>query len=258
MTQLSEISVSHNNHIILTTKTAVNKQTNTGVIIALAIIILWAISLFFTLSANLDRLHPIFIFFLVLWQTFLYTGLFITTHDAIHGVVYPQNIKINHAIGSLAVTLYAFFSYRELVTKHWLHHRHPASELDPDYHDGDRDDLLNWYVYFMKGYWQWDRLYFLLFVYSLLIFTLHISLVNSILFWLIPSFLSSLQLFYFGTFLTHREPQESYTNRHHARSTNFSVFWSFISCYHFGYHLEHHEYPNLPWWQLPQAYYGKN
>jgi beta-carotene/zeaxanthin 4-ketolase len=26
-----------------------------------------------------------------------------------------------------------------------------------------------------------------------------------------------------------------------------------ISCYHFGYHEEHHELPHLGWWQLPAA-----
>ncbi|WP_208766779.1 fatty acid desaturase [Nostoc flagelliforme] len=24
-----------------------------------------------------------------------------------------------------------------------------------------------------------------------------------------------------------------------------------MSCYHFGYHQEHHEYPDVPWWKLP-------
>jgi beta-carotene/zeaxanthin 4-ketolase len=63
-----------------------------------------------------------------------------------------------------------------------------------------------------------------------------------------------LQLFYFGTFLTHREPTEGYTNPHRTTSNHFSHFWSFITCYHFGYHKEHHEYPQLPWWKLPEIY----
>ncbi|MCC5658983.1 fatty acid desaturase [Nostoc sp. XA010] len=24
-----------------------------------------------------------------------------------------------------------------------------------------------------------------------------------------------------------------------------------MSCYYFGYHQEHHEYPDVPWWKLP-------
>ena len=28
---------------------------------------------------------------------------------------------------------------------------------------------------------------------------------------------------------------------------------SFVSCYHFGYHWEHHVAPHVPWWRLPEA-----
>ncbi|MFB2979106.1 fatty acid desaturase [Microseira sp. BLCC-F43] len=42
-----------------------------------------------------------------------------------------------------------------------------------------------------------------------------------------------------------------YTNPHRCQSNSLSTFWSFITCYHFGYHEEHHEYPEVPWWQLP-------
>jgi hypothetical protein len=38
-----------------------------------------------------------------------------------------------------------------------------------------------------------------------------------------------------------------------AKSSNYSTFWSFIACYHFDYHWEHHEYPYLPWYSLPIA-----
>lgn len=30
----------------------------------------------------------------------------------------------------------------------------------------------------------------------------------------------------------------------------YGVF-SYITCYHSGYDEEHHEYPSVPWWQLP-------
>jgi beta-carotene/zeaxanthin 4-ketolase len=65
--------------------------------------------------------------------------------------------------------------------------------------------------------------------------------------------MSSFQLFLFGTFLPHREPINGYVNDCHSTSTSFSEFWSFISCYHFGYHEEHHDLPHLAWWQLPAA-----
>lgn len=86
-----------------------------------------------------------------------------------------------------------------------------------------------------------------------IILALQIPIANIALFWIIPSLLSSVQLFYFGTFLTHQEPEEGYTNPHRAKSTSFPVWWSFITCYHFGYHEEDHQYPNVPWWKLPEV-----
>jgi beta-carotene ketolase (CrtW type) len=76
--------------------------------------------------------------------------------------------------------------------------------------------------------------------------------VNLILFWIIPPLLSTFQLFYFGTYLPHRELSEPYTDAHRTRSNDYNVFWSFLSCYHFGYHWEHHEYTHIPWWRLPK------
>jgi beta-carotene ketolase (CrtW type) len=78
-----------------------------------------------------------------------------------------------------------------------------------------------------------------------------IPLSNIFLFWVIPILISSMQLFTFGIFLPHRQPKES--DRHQAKSSNYSTFWSFIACYHFDYHWEHHEYPYLPWYSLPIA-----
>ncbi|MBF2026401.1 MAG: fatty acid desaturase [Oscillatoriales cyanobacterium C42_A2020_001] len=81
-------------------------------------------------------------------------------------------------------------------------------------------------------------------------FILQIPESSLLLFWIIPTILSSFQLFYFGTYLPHRELPEGYPNSHRARSTCFAPLWSFLTCYHFGYHEEHHEHPSAPWWQL--------
>jgi fatty acid desaturase len=51
----------------------------------------------------------------------------------------------------------------------------------------------------------------------------------------------------------HRQTEEGYSDRHRAKSINYSVIWSFITCYHFSYHWEHHQYPHLPWYKLPLA-----
>lgn len=233
------------------------KNTIYGLIIAILIIVFWAISSIGLLYMDLAQLPPWAIAIAMIWQMFLYTGLFITAHDAMHGSVYRQNKKINHAIGSLAVWLYGFFSYQKLLKKHWLHHHHPASELDPDFHDGEHKNGILWYFHFMKGYWSWSRFIWLTIAFNLAIYILHISELNLILFWIIPPVVSSIQLFYFGTYLPHQEPETGYIRPHCAQTLSLPLFWSFITCYHFGYHREHHEYPHIPWWQLPQIYQQK-
>ncbi|MDT8325299.1 MAG: fatty acid desaturase, partial [Bacteroidota bacterium] len=37
------------------------------------------------------------------------------------------------------------------------------------------------------------------------------------------------------------------------RSNDYGVLFSFLTCYHFGYHEEHHTRPGVPWWRLPAA-----
>lgn len=229
-----------------------NEVMSFGIIIACLIMGIWLVSEVLLLSVNINKISVWWLVTAILWQTFIYTGLFITAHDAMHGLVFPQNIKINNLIGKITVILYGLFSYNQLLKKHCLHHKYPATALDPDFHDGKHKSFFAWYFHFMKGYSNWQQIIAMAVVLTALTLLLHIPIINLALFWCIPSILSSLQLFYFGTFLTHREPTGGYTNSHRAESTYFSTFWSFITCYHFGYHQEHHEYPHVPWWKLPE------
>ncbi len=225
-----------------------------GILIAIVIIGIWASSLILLLSIDISKLNIFALLSAILWQTFLYTGLFITAHDAMHGVVFPKNVKINHFVGSLSLFLYGFLSYKTLLKKHWMHHHHTATELDPDFHDGKNKNFFAWYFYFMKNYWSWGQIITWIIVYNGIHYTLHIPQANLTYFFALPSLISSLQLFYFGTFLTHREPLSGYIQPHYAQSTSLPMWLSFITCYYFGYHEEHHEYPHLAWWQLPKIY----
>lgn len=224
-----------------------------SLITAIGIIGLWAASLAYLFSLDISHWPLMWKLPLMIWQMFLYTGLFITAHDAMHGAVYPKNSKINDGIGAIALFLYALFSFEQLKQKHWLHHRHPVSELDPDSHDGKHQNFLIWYFQFMKSHWSWLRLIGLIAIFHTIRLTLSLPAENMTLFWVIPAIASSVQLFFFGTYLPHREPEGGYKNQHRAQSNPLPVFWSFITCYHFGYHEEHHEYPHLAWWQLPAA-----
>jgi beta-carotene/zeaxanthin 4-ketolase len=227
-----------------------------GLSIAVTIVIVWIGSLGLLSSIDLTQLGIGWIVLAVLGRTFIQTGLFIVGHDAIHGVVVPSDRRLNDAIGHLVVTLYAFLSYPKLAHNHALHHRHPGqSSLDPDFHDGTHQQLWSWYLTFMLGYMELRQFIIQLLgmggILAFLYFGLHSPILNMALFWVLPIFLSTLQLFVFGTYLPHRSTNPS--NTHNATSSNYPLLLSFFSCYHFGYHWEHHEYPFLPWYRLPAA-----
>lgn len=244
-------------------KVAVLKDKNTildsslSILSTFMIFSMWLSSFVLLSYVNIAQLPVIYVLMAVLGRTFLHVGLFIVGHDAAHETVFPQNRKINHFIGSLAITVYALLSYKKFLENHCKHHKYVASSDDPDFHDGKHKNLVAWYVKFMLGYLDWKQNLVLLVCMTILFHTLrlglHIPEINLIMFWVLPSLLSSVQLFYFGTFLPHRQPEEGYTNIHYAKSSYLPPIWSFFTCYHFGYHWEHHEYPYLPWFKLPLA-----
>ena len=227
------------------------KSIKKGLFIGLTIIGLWGLSLSILLTFNVADINIALIPVCIVCQTFLYTGLFITAHDAMHGTVCPTHPWVNNIIGAIAVRLYALFSYRKLQEKHWEHHRTPASDTDPDFHDGQHSSFLVWYLCFMKTYLSWKQVIGMAIAFQIMEYGLAISSFNLVLFWVSPALLSTVQLFYFGTYLPHRMPAGGYNNPHRAQSNAYSTFCSFITCYHFGYHWEHHEYPYIPWWKLP-------
>ena len=217
-------------------------KRNKGVVIACLVILSWAISLWFLLHlpVNLSSSLP---YLLLLVQTHLYTGLFITAHDAMHGVV-SRHKKLNKAIGTLAAGLFAFNNFNRLLPKHHEHHHYVATNQDPDYHGGN---FFAWYFSFLKNYITWQQLVLMAITFNLL--KLLFPAENVILFWMIPAILATFQLFYFGTYLPHRGEHAS-ENKHKAHTQSRNHVWAFISCYFFGYHYEHHDKPYVPWWEL--------
>ncbi len=214
-----------------------------GVWIALAIIGLWGLSLSYLLTIDLRWDNPLTYLFIFI-QTHLYTGLFITAHDAMHGVVSP-NKRINHGIGWIASTLFSYNFYWKLFPKHHEHHRFVATDKDPDYHPSG--NFFIWYFSFVRQYvtiWQ-----ILLMAVTYNILKLFLPMENLIVFWMAPAILSTLQLFYFGTYLPHKGEHD---NEHHAGSQHSNHLWAFLTCYFFGYHYEHHASPGTPWWRLYQ------
>lgn len=217
-------------------------KSHTGVYVALTIILLWLVVLVFALNFKLSIDSP-WTYVLVLCLTHLYTGLFITAHDAMHGTV-SRNRQLNNTIGHVCATLFSFNFYSKLFPKHHEHHKHVATDKDPDYHEGG---FMVWYFSFLMQYvtiWQ-----ILLMAITFNVLKLFLPTENLIVFWMLPAVLSTLQLFYFGTYLPHRG-NHSAENVHKSRSQKLNHLWAFVSCYFFGYHYEHHASPGTPWWQL--------
>jgi len=200
--------------------------------------------------------HPLIALVLVLVQTHLFTGVFITAHDAMHGSVVPGQKAVNVWVGRLAAGLFALNSFDVLKKAHHLHHAHAGTAADPDYHP---PGFWRWYWRFLKQYLSIWQLIGMAVLFN--VAALWISQIDLILFYVLPSLLSTLQLFYFGTYLPHRG-EHAASNVHKARSQAQNDLWAFLSCYFFGYHWEHHEWPGTPWWQLParkrQLAKGKN
>jgi beta-carotene ketolase (CrtW type) len=189
----------------------------------------------------------------VLTRSFLHTGLFIVAHDAMHGVLIPGSPSRNHRCGQLALALYAALPYAPCRAQHQLHHRAPGSLADPDFHP-DPNAIAAWFGNFLGGYLSWSQMLQLLAGWAGLGLLSSLATasgpLNVLLFCTIPLLLSALQLFLFGTFLPHRAAAAP-ANRHHARSLDLPIWLSFLACYHFGYHWEHHEFPALAWFELP-------
>ncbi|NJK62785.1 MAG: beta-carotene ketolase [Synechococcaceae cyanobacterium SM2_3_1] len=201
------------------------------------------------------------IIFAILLRTFLHTGLFILAHDAMHLSLVPGRPDLNHQLGRLALFLYAFLPYSHCLRKHKQHHDHSGHGSDPDYHDGSHHHPLLWYCRFMRQYVSPGQLGLMGLGGGVATLVLYVwaqsSPLHLLVFWLLPLVLSSIQLFYFGTYLPHREAAAPFYDHHRARSLHLPPIWSLLSCYHFSYHWEHHEYPQIPWYQLPQVYLSK-
>ncbi|NJC06070.1 beta-carotene ketolase (CrtW type) [Sphingomonas kaistensis] len=228
------------------------RQTRIGLALAGAIILafvalhVWSV-FFLTLGGwNWALAVPV-----VATSTWLSVGLFIIAHDAMHGSLAPGRPRVNLLVGRLTLLLYAGFWMDRLRPKHFDHHKHVGTEGDPDFAADHPTRFWPWYLQFMVRYFGLREFLVLSVLVWSYVLILGAPLGNLLLFWALPSILSSLQLFYFGTFLPHRHEDDPFADEHRARSNDFGVVASLLTCFHFGYHREHHLSPGTPWWALP-------
>lgn len=215
-----------------------------GVFMATLVLSTWLLVFVLNLWIPVSYSSP-FTYLRLLLQAHLFTGLFITAHDAMHGTV-SLNKKVNKFFGILSLSIHAYNSFGKMLPKHHEHHKHVASENDPDFHKGNPNFFV-WYFKFLMEYVSIWQVVLVAITYNLLIVVFPQP--NVLLFYCIAPLVSTLQLFYFGTYLPHKGSHEE-GNPHKSRTLKKNHFWAFITCYFFGYHYEHHDAPQTPWWLL--------
>jgi len=222
---------------------------NVGLLLAAFVLINWLTLLLGLLLLARQQELPIWGYFAAIpLMSFCFSGLFILSHDSLHGSLVPGWPRLNRALGRLTFFLYAGLPFRKMLAAHSRHHDAPTTHEDPDSHFPGRPDLLRWYLRFIWNYASPSTLlfYFMAFI---LCQILGVSALDFWLLWAFPALLSSFQLFYFGTYRPHRPPAP-FLNPECAVDHGWSFWPSLLSCYHFGHHRRHHQRPDLPWWAL--------
>lgn len=227
-------------------------QAAIGLTLAAAIVTAWlCLHIAGVFYVDLTRAPLWLIAALVLGLTWLSVGMFIVAHDAMHGSLAPNHPSVNVAVGQLCLGLYAGFRFRPLNREHHKHHRHAGTADDPDFDARPPHGVVAWYLLFMRHYFGRVEALVITALVGIYALVLGAHVTNVLVFWALPALASSVQLFMFGTYLPHRPGGDISDDRHRARSNDLPVWLSLLTCFHFGYHHEHHDQPWVPWWQLP-------
>lgn len=219
-----------------------------GLLIAVIIIVAWVGHLIYSLVYVSPDIASPLMYFHVLLQGYLFTGLFITGHDAMHGTV-TENRTLNQTVGWLATFLFAGLLYNKLTKNHGLHHQYPAQQGDPDFYTKSQN-FFKWFAVFMYRYVTIWQILIMAAIYNILLIWFDDP--NLLIFWITPALLGTLQMFYFGVFDPHKLPHREDMKPYNARTRKKNHIKAMLSCYFFGYHYEHHDSPRMPWWKLHQ------
>lgn len=228
-------------------------QTLIGVSLAGAIFTAWiAIHFYAMFGLRITTANWPIVPVLAAVQCWLSVGMFIVAHDGMHGSLAPGHPRLNEGIGAALLLLYAGFGWTRMRDAHFAHHRGPGSLEDPDFDADHPSRFWPWYATFLRRYFGWRSGAYVVTVVTLYWALLGVPLLNIVLLYGLPAIGSSLQLFYFGTYRPHRHDEHGFADRHNARTERFGTVASLATCFHFGYHHEHHLSPNVPWWGLPE------
>lgn len=170
----------------------------------------------------------------LIWQ---YVGLFIISHDLHHN---KEPTLYENILGRISLLFYGGFLLEDFSKNHENHHKYPGStKKDPDFYDGS---VIIWYLKFMVEYINFKQVIIQLLFYNILK-NYNIENDQMILFWLLPSVLASIQLFFYGTFLVHEKDGL-------IKNANLPEWLVTLTSYNFGNHINHHKYPFISWFKL--------
>ena len=229
-----------------------HRQAAIGLALALVIFTSWlAIHLFAMFAFDLSWGSLPVAVLLAILQCWLSVGLFIISHDAMHGSLAPGMPRVNAAIGAGLLFVYAGFGWKKMRDAHFTHHKLAGRAGDPDFDEDNPHHFWRWYATFFRRYFGIGSVLFVSSVVTVYWLVLDVPMTKLVLLYGAPAIASSVQLFYFGTYRPHYHDGSTFADRHNARSESFGTFASLASCFHFGYHHEHHCHPHTPWWALP-------
>ncbi len=232
-----------------------------GLQLGALIAVSWLVTLIIGLRIELSQLHPLLIISWILCRSFLHTGLFILAHDAMHNSLAPGHGLINQRIGRVCLWLYAGLNYDVCRTNHRRHHLMPESDADPDFCPANNRSVVAWLTRFLRNYLNPAQLSRLILVLMVLVLATQANhnppFITVSVTYLLPLLISTGQLFFVGTYLPHRKEHRQKSHEVSIKSLNLHPFVSLLACYHFGYHREHHNNPNAPWFLLPELRTGQ-
>ena len=230
------------------------QQAATGLFLTAAIFAAWlALHLYAMFGFVLSWSSLPLALILAALLCWLSVGMFIASHDAMHGSLVPGGGAINDWVGGFLLFVYAGFGWKRMRAAHFAHHTAPGTAGDPDFSVDHPTRFWPWYAVFLRRYFGWQSIAFVGTVVTVYWLVAGVPVANIVILYGLPAIASSLQLFYFGTYRPHRHDAEGFSDRHNARSDDLGTVASLASCFHFGYHHEHHRAPHIPWWGLPAA-----
>lgn len=232
-------------------------QAVIGLCLIAMILVTWlAVHIYAMFFYRIDSTNWFWVPLIFAIQCWLSVGMFIAAHDGMHGSLAPGRKALNEGVGAFLLAFYAGFGWRKMRNAHWDHHKYSGTAQDPDFDADNPAHFGRWYMTFLKRYFGLSSALYVSTVVTVYWLVFDIPLANIVLLYGFPAIASSFQLFYFGTYRPHRHLEKPratvFPDRHNARSNGFGVIASLLSCFHFGYHHEHHLSPQTPWWALPK------